>query len=317
MKGPPRLWVLTLGHAGFESQAIGLAEAIGGDIAIKRAGPRFPWGMIPPALMLPPLHALTPGSDALTPPWPDMVISCGRRVAALALAIKRASHGAVKAVHVQDPPCPSAFDLVAAPAHDRLSGPNVLVTDGALHRVTPAKLADAAATFGPSLAKLGRPLVAVLIGGSNRRYRMTEASVRALCAGLGRLARERGARFCVTASRRTGEANAAILKAALADLPARLWDGTGANPYLGYLALADAIVVTSDSVSMASEAVSTGKPVYVFDLEGGGVRFERFHAHLRALGMTRRFDGTLDTWRYAPPDDTARVAAAARALLPA
>ena len=120
----------------------------------------------------------------------------------------------------------------------------------------------------------------------------------------------------MTASRRTGEANAAILKAALAGLPAQLWDGTGANPYLGYLALADAIVVTSDSVSMASEAVSTGKPVYVFDLDGGSARFERFHAHLRALGMTRPFDGTLDTWRYTPPDDTARVAAAARSVLP-
>jgi mitochondrial fission protein ELM1 len=307
--------VLTLGHAGFESQAIGLAEAIGGEIVVKRAAPRFPWGMIPPCILLPPLNAITPGSDALAPPWPDMIISCGRRVAALALAVKRASGGKVKAVHVQDPPSPAAFDLVAAPAHDRLSGPNVIVTDGALHRVTPEKLALAATEFSGLVASLPRPLVAVLIGGSNRRYRMTENSVRRLCAGLEGLARSHGAGFCVTASRRTGEANAAILKACLANLPAQIWDGTGPNPYLGYLALADAIIVTSDSVSMTSEAVSTGKPVYVFDLEGGSDRFRRFHARLNALGMTRPFEGRMSRWRYAPPDDTRRTASAARALI--
>ena len=38
------------------------------------------------------------------------------------------------------------------------------------------------------------------------------------------------------------------------------------NPYLGFLALADRIIVTSDSMSMLVEATATGKPVFVFDL---------------------------------------------------
>jgi hypothetical protein len=39
-----------------------------------------------------------------------------------------------------------------------------------------------------------------------------------------------------------------------------------ANPYQSALALADRIAVTSDSMSMLSEAISTGKPVGVFRL---------------------------------------------------
>ena len=51
--------------------------------------------------------------------------------------------------------------------------------------------------------------------------------------------------------------------------PHRLYrwrQGDPDNPYLGYLALADRIVVTSDSMSMLVEAMATGKPVFVFDL---------------------------------------------------
>ena len=40
------------------------------------------------------------------------------------------------------------------------------------------------------------------------------------------------------------------------------------NPYLGFLALAERIIVTSDSMSMLVEAIATGKPVFVFDLGG-------------------------------------------------
>ena len=127
-------------------------------------------------------------------------------------------------------------------------------------------------------------------------------------AGLVRLAKTSGAGLAVTPSRRTGAANEAVLREGLAAVPSVIWDGEGENPYFGYLALADAIVVTADSVSMVSEACATGKPVYVFDLEGGSRKFKRFHDNLREAGITRAFEGTLAEWRYRPPDDTERVA---------
>ena len=67
-------------------------------------------------------------------------------------------------------------------------------------------------------------------------------------------ARECGGSLAVTTSRRTGKQNEAILREGLNGVPLLFWDGKGENPYLGFLALADAIVVTDNSVSMVSEA---------------------------------------------------------------
>jgi len=196
------------------------------------------------------------------------------------------------------------------PRHDHLRGDNVMVTTGALHRVTPAVIAAAAARLGPTFAALKRPLVAVLVGGDNGAYRMDAAAATRLGAQLATLA-DSGAGLLVTPSRRTGAANEVILRQALAGHSAFIWDGSGENPYFALLGLADAIVATPDSVSMVSEACSTGKPVYIAELPGGSRKFDDFHRGLREDGLTRRFDGRLERWSYPPLDDTARVAAEA------
>jgi mitochondrial fission protein ELM1 len=303
------------------NQALGLAEALGAAITVKTFKARSPWSWLPPRFWPAPLRAGGDDSDSLDTPWPDVVISCGKRAAAPCAAIKRASGarargGRTLAVHIQTPPIDfNKFDLLVVPAHDGTSGPNVLTTDAAVHRVTAAKLADAASRFRDRFAALPRPLVAVLIGGSNNRHRLTPAIAADVGAKLAGLVRDKGAGLIVTPSRRTGAENEAILRTALAGLPAEVWDGSGENPYFGMLALADAIVVTEDSVSMASEAISTGKPVYVIGLEGHSGRIARFHERMRAGGYTRPFDGGLDTWQSTPPDDTARAAAEIRRLL--
>ncbi|HET8727389.1 MAG TPA: ELM1/GtrOC1 family putative glycosyltransferase, partial [Alphaproteobacteria bacterium] len=126
---------------------------------------------------------------------------------------------------------------------------------------------------------------------------------------LSNLARERGLGLMVTPSRRTGADNEAILRARLDGLPAEIWDGTGENPYFAYLGLADAIIVTADSVNMVCEAASTGKPVYVIELEGESAKFDAFHESMRRAGITRPFDGRLDDWSYQPLCETERAAA--------
>lgn len=320
------VWVVTDGKPGMENQCLGLAEALmalGGEApVVKRLSPMFPWSSLPPQLWFTPLStpASTPtsgddddnygGGAPLTPPWPDILIATGRQTVAPALAIKRASGGATFCIQIQNPAWrQSAFDLLAIPAHDGVTGDNVVQTFGALHRVTPEKLTTEAEIFRGALAHLPRPLVAVLIGGSNKQYRMTETVTQRLAANLLTLCDEHGAGLAVTASRRTGAENEKHLRAALADAPCWFWDGIGDNPYFGLLGLADAIVVTADSVSMVSEACATGKPVHVIELDGGSAKFGRFHDGLRAAGITRPFDGSLETWTYDTPDDTTRIAA--------
>ena len=196
-----------------------------------------------------------------------------------------------------------------APEHDALAGDNVLSTVGALTRITPARLAAAAAEFRPMLADLPRPLVTVLLGGPNKAYRMSERLVERLGEDLAGLIERQNCGLAISASRRTGTAATAYLRQRLQGLPAIFWEGDGPNPYFGLLALADAILVTADSINMVSEASSTGKPVHVIALEGGSAKFRRFHERLAAAGATRPFTGTIEDWHYRPLAETARVGA--------
>ncbi len=301
----PSCWVLTPGHAGMENQAVGLAERIGLPFEIKRVKPRRPWIWLPAGWWPAPLASLPVDHEPITPPWPDLLITCGRRSVPFSLFIRRASGGRTYTVHIQDPKtAPRRFDLVVPPRHDRLSGPNVIETMGALHRVTPERLAAEAERIAPKLAHLPRPLVAVLIGGNSSAYRLTPEITAGLCDRLTAL----DAGLAVTPSRRTGAENIAVLHDRLAKTGAEIWDFEGPNPYFGYLGIADTIVVTCDSATMVSEACATGKPVYVVDLEGGSRKFNDFHAGLRQAGYTRRFEGGLESWTYPALDETGEVA---------
>jgi mitochondrial fission protein ELM1 len=315
MTSDPAVWVLHDGKAGMASQAVGLAEAVGFPFVEKRLEIRFPWSHLPPLLWLRPLSAPSPAGAQLAPPWPDLVVACGRNAAMPALAIRRSSGGRCIAAQIQDPEIGhNEFDVLIVPEHDRLRGPRVVVTRGAVHRATAARL-DAARCRFPALAAMPRPIRSVLIGGSNKAYRLDLRRLAEIAEALVRILRQDGGSLLVTGSRRTGNAGLGLLGERLANLPAVIWDGSGENPYFAYLALADALLVTADSISMISEAAATGKPVHILELDGGNAKFTRFHAAMRTAGITRPFCGRIEAWSYRVPDDTARAGAAVRELV--
>ena len=285
------------------SQAEGLAEALGRPFENITARLRGPWSWLP-------VHRQPPGllccglQERLPQPWPDLLISCGRRSAPVSAAVRRAADGNTFTVHIQNPRAPSrCFDLVVPMEHDGLTGPNVVATRAALHGVTAEKLAAAGAKWED---RLGRLNVAVMLGGRSRAYRFTPATIDKLASGLAGLDGD----IAVTASRRTDPGVVDALKSRLPQ--AWFWDGSGDNPYLGMLALARHIVVTEDSVSMISEAIATGKPVHIAKMAGGGRRLAHFHASLREDGIVRPFEGHLGEWRYEPVNETPRIVAEVR-----
>jgi len=149
------IWVLTDGRAGNIAQAMGLAEAIARtrrttitakQITLKRLA-----AWIPPALSHRlgartggwPFSGIARGSDALDYPWPDLIIGAGRRVGPVVAAMGHLY--AMPVVQLLNPRMPaSAFDAVVAPEHDKLTGENVLVSTGALTRLTPDAVRAAA-----------------------------------------------------------------------------------------------------------------------------------------------------------------------------
>ncbi len=303
-----RCWVVTDGKVGMEVQCRGLAEALGLTPEIKRASPTAPWCWMPPSMVPKSLHCYGRKRADFQGPWPDLLIASGRQSVAASVAVRRAGGGRTFTVQVQNPRLdPAHFDLVVVPEHDALRGPNVLVARGALGRVTDALLQSEAARHGARFAALPRPRLAVLIGGNNKVFALTRELMLELAGALARLSAQ-GWGLMVTVSRRTGPEAASLLQEQLAGVSAVICDGAGDNPYFGILGLADAILVTGDSVNMVCEAAGTGKPLHVFDLEGGSAKFERFHSALRDAGIARPFAGTIEDWTYEPLRETQRIA---------
>lgn len=327
---PLRIWILSDDKAGTVNQARGLVERLSLHVPVPPhvteilAKARLPFRWLPARLwgMLGPQIAVRGLTAALTPPWPDLLIAAGRSAVGPAAAVRRLSRGRTCVVALQNPRLPLAdFDLVIAPIHDGLHAPNLLALDGAPHRVSAARLLDGARDCPPDLAAFYTeatatcaPIAAVLLGGNSARYRFDAETTTRLAGQLAGLARA-GVRLAVTPSRRTPEEAILALRIALAPYRHYWWDGTPPNPYLALLALSDHLLVTADSVSMLSEAASTGKPVHRIDLPGDPGKFARFHARLEGLGLVRPFDGSLPG--FAPPrfDETERAAETVAALL--
>lgn len=310
-------WIMTTGERGMISQVTGLAEAIGFPTVEKEIRLKAPWSWLPGHLCPMALSGIESVKGEVVPPWPDVLITCGRRSVAVSLAIKKASGGKTFTVHIQNPKIPSHyFDLVVAPEHDQVKGKNVRHTLGAVHHVTPEKLAQAKTQWAPQYQDLPRPLIAVMVGGNTNHYRLTPELTKTMCQQLKSQADQLGGSLLMTPSRRTGEENIAAMQEVLTQSNTRIWDGKTENPYFAMLALADYLVVTCDSISMVSEACSTGKPVYVLPMEGKmSDRFAHFFNRLYDKHFARAFDGKIEPWQNNVLDETADVAKVIREKL--
>lgn len=298
----PTCWIITEGMAGTENQCLGVAEALGISSVVKRIGLRQPWKALSPYLGL---ECACTFTEKLEGPWPDLLLASGRKSIAASRYIKKQSGGHTFTVQIQDPRIsPKHFDLVAVPEHDPTRGENVVTTIAAANRLTLPKLDKARDDFAALFAMTHGPRIAVLLGGNSKAHRMNPQMMRTLGMQLAAL----DGTPLITASRRTGEPEKQALLEGLDEKPHFFWDGTGENPYFGMMAWADYILVTADSVSMLGDAATTGKPVYMIEMEGGTPRFDKFHASLIEKGIVRPFAGTLEHWTYPRLQDSAFVA---------
>jgi mitochondrial fission protein ELM1 len=303
-------WVISEGLAGLRAQALGLAEAAGLSPEMRELKPAAPWKWIAAKLWPNPLSAV---ADAVRAPLPSLAIGCGGMAGAVLAALRRQS---MRVVQVQNPRMDiNRFDLIIANHHDELTGPNVFIIRTALHRVTPVRLAAEADAWRDRLAPYRRPLVAVLLGGSNGRYRLDRDAGARLAADLATMAQRDKVGVVVTPSRRTDPAVTDLIRTALAPVGGWVWDFSGENPYFGMLALADLIVVTLDSVSMISEAAATTAPVMFAPLPGSWRKQELFLQPLLNEDRVRPFRGRFETWPVAPMNDTPAAAAEMRRRL--
>lgn len=281
---PGSCWVVTDGAAGNRRQALALAEALTPSIREFSVELRAPWAWFAPRLLPAGRMALTRCQDCLEPPWPALIIGCGRTAAWVTRQVRAWSGGRTLAVQILDPRIATHhWDLVVAPRHDLLHGDNVLSPMGSLGPVDDAWLADAREAFA-GFGELPGPRLGVLLGGPRHGAATDASELAALLEAVKHRHAREGGSVMVVASRRTPSALFPMVRAAFHDVPGFFWapGDDDPNPYPGVLGWADRLVVTPDSVNMLSEACATGRPVHTLVTSPLPAKLERFHAALRA-----------------------------------
>lgn len=285
------LWALLDDRAGNKSQVLGVAEALGFPFDIKEIS-YTKWVKLPNYLRGRTFIGISKKSkEALQSDYPDFVVSAGRRLYPVARAIRKASKGKTKIIHLMNPGC-AGFDeafLMLIPEHDVFNkkAKNVMRTLGAPHRVTEKKLKEEGAKFDDVLGGYPSPRLALIVGGSTKTSPFTMEMAKTL---VHKVKACTYTSLFVTTSRRTPKEVEDYLKESFKGKSCYFYTPSdkAENPYFGFLAHADKIIVTGDSISMCTEACATGKPVYIFtDSMNIPVKHQRFHKGLYAIDAAR------------------------------
>lgn len=317
------IWVLIDDQAGNKSQAMGVVEALGAPFEVKSMA-YTNTARLPNAVLGASFKVIDADSRAgLTAPWPDLVIAAGRRTAPVARHIKKLSGGHTKLVQIMYPGARGEddFTLIGVPRHDQRSpAPNRFEMTGAPHRVTEAVLDDARQVWAGKFDHLPKPHMALIVGGSTKRKTFTPDMAKDLGQKAAALANEAGGSLLITTSRRSSPDATQALLNALGDTPSHVfqWGDKGDNPYMAYLAFADHIIVTGDSVSMCSEASASSNPVYIFAAKALiSDKHARLHQDLFAKGYAKPLEDvkTLIPWTHAPLNAAKDMAAEVKRVL--
>lgn len=304
-------WIISDGKTGNDVQTQGVFDALGLDYTVKHVAPTGLWQILSPWGPVNPSERFGTRQSQFRPPWPEFAIAIGRLTTPYIRKLKQLAGLDTYTIILQNPKVPAkTADLFWVPEHDTRRGHNVITTLTAPHSFTAERLRTLRATLAPDIAALPQPRVAVLLGGPNGDFAYTKASLARLSSALRSLA-QLGAGLMITPSRRTPGDVIAFVREATVGLRRLFWDGAGANPYPGFLAHADAFVVPANSVNMTGEPCATGKPVYVFEPDGGSAKFTRFHEALRRHGATRTLPASFDRleqWTYAPLSSSDHIA---------
>jgi mitochondrial fission protein ELM1 len=288
----PRVWLVIGEKPGDNAQIMNLAEAIGWDCEAKQIFMKPKWVTGKPRVRptLDPIDLAR--SDSLEAPWPDLVITAGRRLSCVALWIKRASAGKTRLVMVGKPRrLLDSFDLIVAARHYQMKpAPNIVRHDLPMMHVDPSKLENAVALWASRFADNPRPLTALMVGGPTGGLLLDLETARDLFDKTIQSVEDSGGSLYITTSRRTPSEVVEMLRR---ECPrsARLFEfdaeaSPSENPYHALLALADRFIVTTDSASMMVEVARLGRSLAIYSLENETGLFER---GLMALGILRPF----------------------------
>lgn len=310
-----KVWILSDGKIGHVNQSLGVAEELNINpeiIELEEASYSKVLGRINGSWAV---------KNKFSPPWPDMVIATGTLPALVSGWIKQQSPQTIN-VQMMKPPCKHyLYDIIASPVHDGMAkNYNIINTIGSPNRITHKVLDEEKSKWNSKFSKMKKPL-AVLIGGSNKDFDFNEYNAITFATDTIAFANKHGFKsLLITVSRRTSEKQTKLIQDIFnkSNLDIYFWDGDGNNPYFGYLAWAEAVLVTADSIGMVSESCTAGLPVCVYGMDNmNSKKFAKFFKLLLSQKMIHKF--SLKEIEFTAPEnhlsDTKMVAGAIHAAV--
>ena len=297
--------LLTEGLHGMISQVEGLAKALDLDYFHEKVELNSPWNLVPPSL--------TPKKkfvfkNQINKEY-DVIISCGRKSVIPSIVLKKNSNKKIINIHIQNPKVSlENFDIIVAPDHDSLDGPNVLISKGAIHYLTLDEI-EKAKDYLVSKIEKQKEVVTLILGGPTKYYNYDNENMIQIFSKINKQIIEKNMQLIIIPSNRTPEKIIQFAKEYF-NKNRLIIDNVDKQAYLSSLALAKYIIVTCDSSSMISEAALTGKPVYVAMIPAmrSDKRFQKFRNLLESMNIIRKLEDSLDTWSYEKLDETNRIA---------
>lgn len=314
----PKILIIKDNRPGNTNQAVALAKALGGNFISYDINYNI-FAKLPNALLASTtLHITNDTLNEIDIDAPnhniDLIISSGRKNALISKFLKRKYYNNAKLIQIMNPCCSfEDFDIVILPQHDKytINSNNVLRMIGALNYIeNPSReLAD---YYEPLI----KNFIAIIIGGDTKGFKFSEKDIKSFISILLNISSNKSLPLFITFSRRTSNLFKNIIRQYFQnDKKNIIYDPNydkKPNPYLFMLSKAEYVIATGDSISMCSEIVSSGRPLYIFcprDFKAPKHRF--FIQQLFDLHLANKLDYTTNTLTsnyYQPLKETQRIA---------
>ncbi|MCX5666248.1 MAG: ELM1/GtrOC1 family putative glycosyltransferase [Candidatus Omnitrophica bacterium] len=212
--------------------------------------------------------------EKLMKTYAEFIVSCGSGLAPVNIFMSKENNA--KNVVVMDPAIPfglKKFSFVIAPKHDNIKkGKSIITTTLAPNLVDIKTMEEAGERLKRSTGITKNNVIGLLIGGDNPEFTLSNDLLDKVLADLLKICGSNDADLLVTTSRRTNKAQESIIKAALqkntrCKLLVIANENNPEGTLSGILALSRVVIVSGESISMVSEAVSSGKKTVVFSLD--------------------------------------------------
>jgi len=300
--------LLTEGMHGMISQVEGMAKALNAEYNHKIVRLNFPWNLIPPKfspiseIVLKDKMSINENENF------DLIISCGRKSIIPSILIKK-KNPKIFTIHVQNPKVSfKNFDAIIAPEHDGLEGDNIYSSKGAVHYITESEINKAKPYLYNKIKS--EKVVSLILGGPNKYYKFEKDQLIKIFNLIKSEFVSKGYKIIVVPSMRT-PIESIKLSAKEMGSYGYVVNKVDKQAYLSAYGLADYVVVTCDSISMISEAATSGKPIFVAHMKEKkyNYRFKRFFKLFKTMGIIRDLGEKIENWTYQRHNEAERIAA--------